>query len=47
MKNLNVRLPEEMHARLVAAAQDNRRSLNSEVLWLLEQALKASEETGQ
>ena len=47
MKNLNVRLPDELHARLVAAAENSRRSLNSEVLWLLDNALNTEQEQGK
>ena len=41
MKNLNVRLDDELHARLAEAAQQDKRSLNSEILILLCDALSA------
>ncbi|HEX5497200.1 MAG TPA: toxin-antitoxin system HicB family antitoxin [Mycobacteriales bacterium] len=36
---INVRIPDDLHARIVVAAQHDRRSLNGEILWLIEQAL--------
>ena len=39
MKNLNLRLPDELHALLQMAALDDRRSLNSEIITLLSGAL--------
>lgn len=39
MKNLNVRIDDELHARLVEAAHQDKRSLNSEILILLHEAL--------
>lgn len=47
VKNVNVRLSEELHERLAAQADRDLRSLNSEILWLLTYALdtlEASEE---
>ncbi|MFE5191465.1 Arc family DNA-binding protein [Streptomyces sp. NPDC056628] len=38
-KRISLRLPTELHARLVEAARADRRSLNSEILHLLEVAL--------
>lgn len=46
MRNLNVRLPDELHDRLKAAAERDRRSLNAEILHLLDRAL-ADGEHGQ
>jgi predicted HicB family RNase H-like nuclease len=43
MKNLNVRLSEELHARLKATAAQDKRSLNSEILILLDRALAVRE----
>ncbi|MGA5196699.1 Arc family DNA-binding protein [Streptomyces exfoliatus] len=34
-----LRIPEDLHARLVAQAAADRRSINSEILYLLEGAL--------
>ena len=41
MVKVTVRLPDELHARLVSQAETDRRSLNSEILHLLEVALTA------
>jgi len=38
MKNLNVRLPDDLHGRLRAAAERERRSLNAEILHRLERS---------
>ncbi|MEE1938472.1 Arc family DNA-binding protein [Streptomyces sp. TRM 70361] len=38
-KRISLRLPAELHARLVEAARTDRRSLNSEIVHLLEGAL--------
>lgn len=40
---LTLRVPEDLHARLAAAAKADRRSLNGEVLWLLAAALDRQE----
>ncbi|MBE8469535.1 Arc family DNA-binding protein [Streptomyces justiciae] len=39
MVKVTVRIPDELHARLVAQAETDRRSLNSEILYMLEVAL--------
>ena len=39
MKNLNVRMSDELHARLKEAADGDERSLNGEIIWLLQAAL--------
>jgi len=44
-KQLKVRIPDDLHARVVAAAATGHRSLNGEILWLIEQAL--DEETAR
>jgi predicted HicB family RNase H-like nuclease len=38
-KRISLRLPTELHARLVEAARTDRRSVNSEIVHLLEVAL--------
>jgi predicted HicB family RNase H-like nuclease len=43
MVQLTLRLPDDVHARLTAQAKADRRSLNSEILHLLEVALTAME----
>lgn len=44
MKHVNVRFTdEELHARVKAAAEGDRRSLNSEILWLIERGLELKE----
>lgn len=37
--NLGLRLPDELHDRLKAAAENDLRSLHSEILWLLDRSL--------
>ena len=37
----NIRIPGELHARLKEHAAEHRRSLNAEMLYLLERALDA------
>ncbi|MFG2877067.1 Arc family DNA-binding protein [Streptomyces sp. NPDC048337] len=39
MVQLTLRLPDDVHARLTAQAEKDRRSLNSEIVHLLEAAL--------
>jgi hypothetical protein len=39
MKQLQVRLPDELHTALKALAETDRRSLNAEIVVLLEQAV--------
>ncbi|MER6605813.1 toxin-antitoxin system HicB family antitoxin [Streptomyces sp. NPDC000927] len=39
MVKLNLRLPDDLHARLTAQAAADRRSLNSEILHLIEVGL--------
>jgi predicted HicB family RNase H-like nuclease len=39
MIRITLRLPDDVHARLVAQADTDRRSLNSEIVHLLEVAL--------
>lgn len=43
-KQLNLRLPDDLHARVAAAAADDHRSMNGEILWLIEQALDEIED---
>lgn len=38
-KNVNIRFPDELHARIKEAAAQDRRSFNSEVLALIEASL--------
>jgi predicted HicB family RNase H-like nuclease len=40
MKNITLRLPDDLHALVVAAADQDERSLNGEIIWLLRQALE-------
>lgn len=39
MKNVNVRIPDELHVRIQQSAERERRSLNAEILWLIERGL--------
>jgi predicted HicB family RNase H-like nuclease len=43
MVRITLRLPDDVHTRLVAQAETDRRSLNSEIVHLLEVALTAVE----
>ena len=47
MPHVSLRVPEDLLTRLHAAAERDRRSLNSEVLWLLERALDQDEKAGE
>lgn len=38
-KRITLRLPEEIHEQVAQAAKDDRRSLNAEIVRLLEEAL--------
>jgi predicted HicB family RNase H-like nuclease len=40
MKHVNLRLPEDVHAELTALAKASRRSLNSMIIVLIEEAAK-------
>jgi hypothetical protein len=42
MKQLYLRLPDELHEALVKLAEKERRSLNAQVIYLLEQAVQPS-----
>ena len=42
MVRFSLRLPDDLHARLAARAEADRRSLNAEILVLLEVALAAA-----
>ena len=37
--HINLRLPRDLHARLKEQAADDRRSLNAEIVWLLDRSL--------
>jgi predicted HicB family RNase H-like nuclease len=40
MKHINLRVPDDLHAALAAAAEDDRRSLNSMIIVMIEQSLQ-------
>lgn len=40
MARLMLRLPADLHAALVAAAKEDERSLNAQIIYMLRQALK-------
>lgn len=40
MKNITVRVPDDLHALIEKAAETDRRSFNAEILWLAEQGLQ-------
>jgi predicted HicB family RNase H-like nuclease len=44
---LTVRLPAELHRRVVELARRDRRSLNGELVWLLERAAAEAERRKQ
>lgn len=46
-KNLSVRLPEDLHARIKTAAEADHRSINGEIVWLLEAGLTARGKGGK
>lgn len=37
MKKLTIRLDDDQHARLAALAKANQRSVNKQVIWIIEQ----------
>ncbi len=43
--NVNVRFPDELHARLKRSADEAHRSLNAQIIWLLEQATTEEDQT--
>ncbi|MGH3501209.1 MAG: Arc family DNA-binding protein [Nocardioidaceae bacterium] len=44
---IGLRFPDDLHGRLKTVAEADMRSLHSEIIWLLEEALAAREETSQ
>jgi hypothetical protein len=40
MKHISLRVPEELLERLKDTAEKNRRSLNAQVIWMLERELE-------
>lgn len=43
MKKLTIRLPDELSKRITELARENQRSVNRQVIWLIEQAVKVEE----
>jgi hypothetical protein len=39
MVNFNLRLPDDLHAKIKATAEQSRRSIHAEILWRLERSL--------
>jgi hypothetical protein len=35
-KNISIRIPDDLHALIKASADADRRSLNSQIIWLIE-----------
>ena len=44
MTSLNLRLPEELHKAIRELAQKDKRSINSEILFILEEYVKQQQE---
>jgi hypothetical protein len=40
-KNISVRIPDDLHALIKESANADHRSLNSQIIWLLETGLAA------
>ena len=47
MKHVNLRLPDDVHAKLVALTEAERRSLNSMIIVLIEDADRARDSPGR
>jgi hypothetical protein len=47
MATFTIRIPDEMRDRIKAAADEDRRSMNGEIEWLLESSLDQRENGGQ
>jgi hypothetical protein len=41
MKQMNLRLPEDIYEQVKARAEAERRSIHAQLLWLIETALKS------
>jgi hypothetical protein len=41
MKQINLRLPDDLHAALIALAAEDQRSVNKEILWIVERHIAA------
>jgi hypothetical protein len=41
MKQMNLRLPDNIYAQVKALAEAERRSIHAELLWLIDKALEA------
>lgn len=41
MKKLTIRLSDDLHNQIVALAKDDQRSLNRQVIWIIEHAIEA------
>jgi predicted HicB family RNase H-like nuclease len=39
---VTLRLPAELHEQLVAAAKSDQRSLNAQIVWMLQRSLEAA-----
>lgn len=47
MKKLTIRLSDELSKRVAELARQNQRSVNRQVIWLIEQAVKQEEKGEQ
>ena len=45
IKNVTVRMPDDLHAQLVALAEREKRSLNGQILSVLEKAVESAKVT--
>lgn len=41
MKKLTIRLSDDLHTQIAALAKDDQRSLNKQVIWIIEAAIEA------
>lgn len=44
MASTTLRLPDDLYAKVVEQAQHDRRSVNAQLVWLIEHAVAANEE---
>ncbi|MEC1437223.1 Arc family DNA-binding protein [Bacillus sonorensis] len=42
IKRITLRIPESLHQQLTKVAEENKRSINNEILFMIEQVIKES-----